>query len=159
MPVLLTTFPDAYLLIVGKGDHDADLLRLTDKLLIKGSVTLLNWLPHNDLPALLSVAKCFCLPSYWEGLSKAALEAFSAEVPFIGSANLSNIELTKNGAFGWLVNEETPEAWSNAIGKVLSAGSDVQMKTKNASNIVDQMYRWNHVAQRIDAAYQKVLKE
>lgn len=159
MPFLLKKFPDACLVIVGKGDHDADLPRLVDKLMLRDCVKFLSWLPHEELPALFKVAKCFCLPSYWEGLSKAALEAFSAEIPFIGTANLSNMEITNNGRIGWLVNEATPEAWSNAICKVLSGGSDVRERTQNASGIVDQMYRWNHVAIRLQSAYERILSE
>lgn len=159
MPLLFKKFPDACLVIVGKGDHDADLPRLVDKLLLKDSVKFLSWLPHDKLPALFKIAKCFCLPSYWEGLSKAVLEAFSAGVPFIGTDNLSNKEITNNGKLGWLVNDTTPEAWSNAICKVLSGGSDIWEKTQKAAKIVDQMYRWNHVANRIQSAYERILSE
>lgn len=159
MPLLLKKFPHAFLVIAGTGDQSHDLLRLIEKLGLIKSVKLLGWIPHEDLPSLFKVTKCFCLPSYWEGLSKSLLEAMSARIPVIATDNPSNNEILQNGIYGLLVKEPTPEAWSKAIAKILFGGTKVEQTINRASLLLDKMYRWEHVAQRIDMAYQKVLAQ
>ncbi len=156
MPEVLRKYPHACLIIAGTGDQNRDLSQLVKKLRLSNSVKLLGWVPHDDLPELYNIARCFCLPSYWEGLSKAILDAMSTGVPVIATDNLSNREILHNGKFGWLVEEPTPEAWSKTMEVVLSGR--VEVKVNRASKLIDTMYRWEHVAERIDVAYQKVLK-
>lgn len=159
MPTLLKRFPRACLVIVGTGDQKADLLSLIEKLRLRASVKLLGWIPHKNLPSLFKVSKCFCLPSYWEGLSKSLLEAMSAKVPIVATNNPSNRAVLQNSKLGWLVMESTPVAWSKTIEKILAGGGEVQEKTHKGAKLLDQMYRWDHVTQRIDTAYQKVLEQ
>lgn len=157
MPIILRKFPDCRLVIAGDGDQSRDLQNLVQKLSLSEYVKLLGWLPHSDLPKLFKVANCFCLPSYWEGLSKSAIEAMSARVPVVASGNLSNNELLAFGKYGWLVDDATPEAWCKTIEGVLCGGMEVNKKVEDAASVVNLMYRWNLVAARMDTAYEKMI--
>ena len=79
-------------------------------------------------------------------------------VPVIAAENLAASELLQGGEYGFLVKEPTPEAWSKAISKVFERDADVEEKVGNAASLLNSMYRWNHVAERLDAAYEKALK-
>lgn len=157
MPIVHSIFPESQLVIVGDGDQQGYLQGLVGKLSLDECVRFLGWVPHSQLPQLFRISSCFCLPSYWEGLSKSLLEAMSAMVPVVASENLSNKEILGGGKYGWLVEEPTPQAWGEKIMHVLSGGSKIQEIVADAANVVDRMYRWEHVAKRLDTAYETML--
>lgn len=159
MPDILREFPDCRLLIVGDGDQRQYLNDIIEKLSLKEEVRLLGWVEHSYLPELFKVASCFCLPSYWEGLSKAAIEAMSAQIPVILSDNLSHRELLREGKYGWLVSGVDPGPWTQAIKMVLRCGIEVEAKVKEAASLVDSMFRWNLVAERLNGAYKTMLED
>lgn len=158
MPKILKIFPDACLVVAGLGDQFSDLKMLTKKLNLTKNVMLLGWVQHDQLPVLLKRAQCFCLPSYWEGLSKALLEAMSMEVPIIATNNPSNREILRDGSLGWLVSDSSENNnWETVIIQVLSDPILSKQKTKKGMHLLDEFYRWNHVAGRLDEAYDKLL--
>jgi glycosyltransferase involved in cell wall biosynthesis len=159
MPAVIKEFPATRLMIVGRGDQDRDLAQLVAKRGLEESVRLMGWVPHDELPALLNSASCFCLPSYWEGLSKSLLEAMGCRVPVIASDNPANREILRGGELGWIVEEPSAEAWGRQIKTVLSCGHGVMDKVERGSALLDEMYRWKHVVERLDTAYEKVLRD
>ena len=159
MPEVLTKYPTAKLVIAGTGDQFADLKCLINKMNLKDAVIMPGWVEHNIVRQLLYRTDCFCLPSYWEGLSKSLIEAMSVEVPVVVTNNLSNKEITQNGKYGWLVDEPTAENWAEVICKVLGGGTEVEAKTNAALSLLDKKYRWHHVAERLGSVYENLLKK
>jgi len=159
MPLLLKKYPNSFLVIAGEGEQDKDLARLIKKLNLSEYVIMLGWIPHNELAMLYKNANCFCLPSYWEGLSKALLEAISEKIPVIATDNLSNREVLQDGEFGWLVSKPSPEKWSEVIETVFSNENqaDTKKRCDGAFKYLNENFRWKHVAERIEIAYQKLL--
>jgi glycosyltransferase involved in cell wall biosynthesis len=158
MPLIREQIPDAKLVIAGTGDQFEVLKSIARKLKIENDVKLLGWLPHDHLAVLYHSARCFCLPSYWEGLSKSLIEAMSVQIPVIATDNLANREVLENGRFGCLVDEPTPGRWSKCILNVLNGRDSDKEKTKIKSGILEKYYRWDKVAERIDAAYSKAIQ-
>ena len=76
----------------------------TDELLhLASQVRFLGIVTHADLPDLLAASDAVVLPSYWEGLPVALIEALAAGKPIVATRVGGNPELVVDGENGWLV--------------------------------------------------------
>lgn len=108
--------PNALFLIAGYGPLLAKLERRARKLGIAERVRFLGYCKEVD--ALLAAADLFVLPSLWEGMSNAILEAMAAEKPVVATAVDGNVEQVVEGETGLLVPPADPRALSEAILRV-----------------------------------------
>lgn len=76
--------PQAKLVLVGSGPEWDAVENLATKLRLDGHVTFLG--KRDDVPDLLSAADLFVLPSLFEGLPLALLEAMAAGVPIVATS-------------------------------------------------------------------------
>jgi glycogen(starch) synthase len=157
MPGVLEHEPRARLLLAGDGDQVADLKVLVARTGLEEHVTFAGWVPHQRLLDIYGFADCLCLPSIWEGLSKVLLEAMSMDVPVLGSDIPANRELFRGEEYGWLVDEPTPSSWAAALCEVLGNPDEANRRAQRAAKLVEREYRWQHVAERLDKAYEQVL--
>ncbi len=79
----LRSYPDLQLLIVGEGPMKATLQTLVYKLGLSPQVTLIGF--QKDVTRILCHADLFVLPSRWEGMPNALLEAMACGVPVVAT--------------------------------------------------------------------------
>ena len=91
------------LLLAGDGPLAGELQTLTAQLHLASQVRFLGIVTHADLPDLLAVSDAVVLPSYWEGLPVALIEALAAGKPIVATRVGGNPELVVDGENGWLV--------------------------------------------------------
>jgi glycosyltransferase involved in cell wall biosynthesis len=89
------------LLILGEGPEKGRLETLAAELGVAGDVELAGYV-DNPLPYFRRAA-LFVLPSRWEGLSNALLEALASGTPVVASRCSGSTELLDGGRFGALV--------------------------------------------------------
>jgi len=77
--------PAARLVIAGSGPEEASLQSQIDRLELSGSVTLAGYV--SDIRPHLETARCFVLPSRFEGYGAVIVEALGAGRPVIASAS------------------------------------------------------------------------
>ena len=113
--------PDSVLLLAGDGplrpeiEHQADRLGLGDSLRFLGMRT--------DVPQLLSTMDLFLLPSRWEGLGIAAVEAQASGLPCVCSHKVSReVKLTDQLRFLPEESYTAPAAWCGVMEQALSVG-------------------------------------
>jgi glycosyltransferase involved in cell wall biosynthesis len=87
---------------------------------------------RSDVPELLRSSKLFVLPSHFEGLSFALLEAMSAGVPIVATAVSSTPEVLEFGRCGLLVPVRDPDALTAAILQALAAPEETRKLTESA---------------------------
>lgn len=75
--------------------------------------------PRADIPRLLTEASLFVLPSRWEGLPVALLEALAAGRPVIATRVGGVPEVVRDGVDGLLVEPDDPAALAEAIASLL----------------------------------------
>jgi glycosyltransferase involved in cell wall biosynthesis len=111
-------FPRIMLLIVGDGPmkdglrNYAKTLGLNEHVIFTGS--------RRDIPALLAAMDIFVLPSLWEGLPNALLEAMAAAKPIIATDIPSIREIVSSEEIGILIPSENSDAIANSIELVLN---------------------------------------
>jgi glycosyltransferase involved in cell wall biosynthesis len=105
--------PDVRLLIVGDGDlRDA----LEDRARAFGLAESVTFAGHrDDIPQILAALDVFTLPSRWEGLPNAVLEAMAAGLPVVATHVGGVPELVVDAETGLLVPPQDPAALSRAL--------------------------------------------
>jgi glycosyltransferase involved in cell wall biosynthesis len=112
---------DAYLVIAGNGELEADLRARAASLGLEQRVIFTGF--RTDIPALLARAELFVLSSLWEGLPMAAVEAMAAGRPVVATATGGTAEVVEHGHTGLLVPPRHPHHLAEAIRHVLHDGS------------------------------------
>jgi glycosyltransferase involved in cell wall biosynthesis len=111
---------DLHVLLVGHGELENSLRELAQRLGIENRVHFAGW--RDELHPVHDAMDVFALPSRWEGLSYAMLEALAAGLPVVSTAvNGSREVLTpENGpACGLIVPCEDVPALAEALDRVL----------------------------------------
>lgn len=118
MPAVLASVPDAVVLCAGDGPLAGDLRALVRALGLEERAHLLG--QRDDVPDLLTAADAFVLPSLFEGLPLAALEAMAAGLPVVGTRVCGTSEVVVDGVTGRLVAPRDSPALAGALVEVLS---------------------------------------
>lgn len=106
--------PKMRLVLVGDGDQKPKALEMVRELGIQDAVIFQPF--RQDVPAVLANADIFVLPSLWEGLPIALLEAMAMGKAIIGTYVDGTKEVIKDQENGLLVNmENVTENLANAI--------------------------------------------
>lgn len=113
MPKVLEQFPGSTAVICGEGALRQDLEKLISRLDLNGCVRLLG--NQNDIGQFLAGADVFVLPSRWEGLPVALLEAMGAGLPVVATRVEGVDEVVENERQGILVPPEDPQALASAL--------------------------------------------
>ena len=110
---------DATLILVGAGPDRDRLGGLAGELGVPHRVHFAGAVA--DPSAVLRSADAFVLPSVAEGMSNSLLEAMATGLPCVASAIGGNTDLLGGPTpAGLLVDSDRPEAWSTALGDLLS---------------------------------------
>jgi len=105
--------PNASFFMIGDGEFRREL-----EVMIQGSghadrIRILGW--RSDVPELLRALDVMVLPSRWEGMPLAILEAMSSAVPVIASDIPGNHHLVDDGGDGRLFPLDDDEALAKAL--------------------------------------------
>lgn len=102
-----------YLLLAGEGPMLDKLHKLAKVCGVSQNVFFLGF--RKDIADLINTADIVVLPSLWEGLSIALLEAMALGKPIVATSISSNREVIKDGENGLLVPPRNPQALAQAI--------------------------------------------
>ncbi|MFW6086490.1 MAG: glycosyltransferase [Myxococcota bacterium] len=112
----------AELVLAGGGPLEAPLRSLIEELRLSDAVSLPGFVPHDELPRLLSEAHLFVQPSRTAsdgdtegGHPTTLLEAQAQEVPVLGTRHADIPMAVQHGTIGWLVAEDDHEALAEGI--------------------------------------------
>lgn len=104
--------PDAVLLLIGIGELQEEIRQIVRKKALADAVIFYG--ATNEVPALLQVMDCFVLPSLYEGLPVAAVEAQAAGLPTLLSNTITReVGITSLAQF--LPLEAAPQEWARQI--------------------------------------------
>jgi glycosyltransferase involved in cell wall biosynthesis len=114
---LVGQFPNLRILFAGDGELRTALQTQTLELGLKNNVHFLG--NRNDIPQLLAASDFFILPSLWEGLPMALIEAMASGLPIIATRVSGTNQVMVHGETGLLVAPGNSEELAHAIRELL----------------------------------------
>lgn len=150
--------PDLHLMMVGDGDQKNEVAELVKKYKLEQRVTLVPF--RLDVPDIIAAADIYILPSLWEGLPIALLEAMAMGKAVIGSNVDGTSEVIKDQENGLLVD---PNNLVNDLqDKILKLGADKEMRkrfSEQAIRTIDEEYNAINMTRTIESLYDRVLQQ
>lgn len=134
---LRVTHPSLALVIVGRGELQAEITERVAKLGLNQHVFLLG--ARTDVPKLLAVSDVFVSTSHWEGLPVAVLEGMAAGLPVVATS-VGDVPRVVVEGTGFVVPPGSPEAFVTALQTLLDDPTLLRTFGANAYAHVAQHY-------------------
>ena len=147
----LPSLPRARLLLIGKGEDEAELRNLARDLNVGDRVHFLGSLDHDLLPPVLTAANAMVLPSKSEGLANAWIEALACGTPLVITDAGGAREVVTGPDAGVIVARNT-EAVAEGIRLVLDARKDSQTVAAMA-----ERFSWAANGRALGAHYDRLI--
>ena len=138
MPAILKECPDAYYLIVGSGEHHDKLVEEAKQQGVEERVIFAG--ARKDIPAVLSAADLFVLPTLTEALPTVLAEAMSAKLPIVVSRVGGVPEMVTDGLNGRLVEAGNVEMLVNSCVELIRSPQVRSEMGANGRAVVEEKF-------------------
>jgi glycosyltransferase involved in cell wall biosynthesis len=143
------------LLIAGTGSLEDKIQRIATELGLQESVKFLGL--HRNPVQLLQQAWGFVLPSRWEGMPNALLEAMSCGLPCVATRVSGCEDVVEDGVSGLLVETEQPAEMARALRRIIEDPELAQRLGQEARQTVLRDYQLSKIVDRAVAFYRYIL--
>jgi len=150
----LAELPGVRLRLVGDGPDRESLIGLSRSLNLQDRVEFGEWV--EEPVAALGGIDLFCLPSRFEGLPLALLEAMRAGIPVVASDVGSVSDAIAHGETGLLVPPDDPSALAASAAQILRDADLRERVAREAQLVADRRFSAEMMAQRFEALYGEV---
>lgn len=148
-------FPPLVLEIVGEGQELPRLEGLVSNLAIADKVHFLGRQNRRDVAHAMQRCALFALPSSYEGLGCAYLEAMSAGKAVIGCSGQGIEDVVRHGVNGWLIPPDNLEEMITALSLLLSNGQLRCKLGRAARETIVQNFTFEHQADHLSRVYRE----
>lgn len=148
--------PDIKGLLIGEGDMKQEVVDYIRQNKLENCFYLSDF--RTDIPDVLQAIDVFCLPSLWEGLSIALLEAMAMGKAIVVTPTDGTREIIENYKNGLIVPYKQPHKIAEAF---LEYKNNKQLKdtcSKNALNLIKERFDSMRVSQEVTNIYKSILK-
>jgi glycosyltransferase involved in cell wall biosynthesis len=118
LPAIWQAFPDTHVVLAGTGELEQDLRTKASQIDQLERIHFVG--QQHDMPRVLAALDIFVLPSLYEGLSFAVLEAMATERAIVATAVDGTVEVIEDGRTGLLIPPGAPTALTAAITHLLA---------------------------------------
>lgn len=153
---IVKDFPDAKLVIVGKGVLKQFILTYVTRNNLKNSVMLIEEVPEDDLPKLYAAADVVVLPSLIEGFGIVLLEAMAAMKPCVATRAGGTEDAIIDEKTGFLIPPADSNSLYDAIYAILSDEKLSQRFGFAGRKRVEKNFTWDKVAKRTLDLYREI---
>ncbi len=147
-------FPAARLVVVGDGELRSALEAQAQALGLQSSVIFAG--QRTDVPEILAALDAFTLPSLWEGLPNAALEAMAAGLPVIATRVGGVPEVVVDEVTGLLVPPGDSNALAEAIVRLLQDPDGRQAMGQAGRERVRAHFSVERMVRETEALYEEL---
>ncbi len=149
-------YPEALLLVVGRGSLQGETEALTRALGLASSVRFLG--VRRDIPEVMSAADGYVMSSAWEGMPIVLLEAAAAGLPIVATQVGGNPEVVRDEESGFLVPPRDHEALGEAMLRLMGL-SDAERRAlgDRGSEYIRTHYGLSRALERWEELYREVL--
>jgi len=150
---LIARTPELHILIVGDGELRGSLEAQVRAAGIEGNVHFLG--NRSDVPSILSASDVFVLPSLWEGLPMALIEAMASGLPVIATLVSGSQQVVEQGRSGILVPPGEMVPLRQAIEDLLADPEKARLLGKAARQRVEEAYSARRQAEEHLSLYRR----
>lgn len=160
LPTLLkaaASVEGARLRIIGEGEQEAQLRALAQSLSLPVEFT--GNVAHEEIPTLLADCQCFVLPSLYEGMPKALIEAMALGLPVIATAVDGSDALIRHKETGWLAQDPSIESLAEGLRALLNDSELSATVGAAARELVVRQFSKEAVLDKEIQVYRRLLHE
>lgn len=158
-PYLIERFPEIAeqtrgelkLVLIGEGPERKNIEAAVGRLGLNGRVFVLG--ERGDAREWLPLFDAFVLPSLYEGVSIALLEAMAAARPIVALRVGGNPEIVTTGENGYLVNKDDAAGFVKNISSLMNDGALASRMGSKGREWVRERYGMDRVVKRYEALY------
>lgn len=148
-------YPDLHALFIGDGELKEQLQAQVQSLNLGAQVHFLG--NRSDVPELLAASDLFVLPSLWEGLPMALLEAMATGLPIVATEVSGTVQTMIPGETGILTPPGDSQQLAQAIEQLISDPAQAQRLSTAARQRVEAEFSAQKQADEHLALYQHLL--
>ncbi|CAN3984383.1 Putative glycosyltransferase [Kitasatospora purpeofusca] len=153
-PEVLRAEPDAVLLLAGSEGGESERLRA-----LAAATRGVRFLgPRDDVFDLMAASDAFAVPSRWEGLGSAAMEAMGVGVPLVAADVPALRETVGSEDYARLVAPEHPAALAAALTDTLEDRASARMRAKAARARFLTSFTLHQVSAQMVEFYERSLR-
>jgi len=142
------------LILIGEGKQHSALAERSAQPDLAGRVNILG--TRSDIPEQLAKADIFVLPSDWEGVSMALLEAMAAGLPVVATAVGGTPEVVVDGKTGFLVPPHDSGRLADALSRLLLDPDLRQRMGQAGRERAFEQFNILHTVQQTQALYERL---
>jgi glycogen(starch) synthase len=163
MPLVLSEFPNTKLVILGKGEEQADILQLAERLNIQDNLACrFDFVPENERILHYAASDVCIFPSIYEPFGIVSLEAMAMEKPVVVGARgvvgfKEQIISSGSDQNGVHINGEDPADIAWGIRATLRDSEKARNWGENGRKHVIDYFTWRKVAEQTSKIYESLL--
>ncbi len=145
------------LFIVGTGTLEEQIYQIARDLQLGDSVKFLGL--HREVIQLLQQSWGFVLPSRWEGMPNALLEAMACGLPCVATRVSGSEDMITDGTNGLLVESEQPAEMAQALRRLIEDTTLAQQLGQEARQTMLRNYQIQYVTEQTLQFYHHILNK
>jgi glycosyltransferase involved in cell wall biosynthesis len=146
---LSSVVPEARLLIVGSGEEERRIRAILSRQIDDRIVHLEPRMGQEQLPPWYRAMDVLVMPSRYETMSNAVLEAMACGVPFVASAVGGSRDLAETGA-GWIIPPESQTALTEKLRSLAARATTLRTYGRRGHDFAHARYSWLASAERLE---------
>jgi glycosyltransferase involved in cell wall biosynthesis len=144
-------------LVIGEGEMDEEVKNFIINNNMQDYIVKTPF--RTDIPAVLKTIDVYCLPSLWEGLSIALLEAMAMAKPIVATPTDGTSEVIKNNGNGIIVDFNDSSKLSDAFIYFYNNPSTAKEYGKNALQLIEKRFNSQRVSDEVTNIYKQLIKD
>ena len=162
LPSVIKKIPNLVYLIIGKGEEEEKLIRLTRYLCLEKYVVFVGYVEPKDMALYYNICDVFVMPSKtvdidYESFGIVYAEANACGKPVIGGKSGGVEDAVIDGVTGLLVDPENIEEISGAILRLLTDQEYAKRLGENGRRRVEEELNWTMVGRKIEEIMKNTL--
>lgn len=145
---------NARLVLVGGGQLQEQFAAIIDALGLQDSVELGSL--RNDVRSVLGAADVFVLPSRYEGMPNALLEAMAAGLPCVATRVSGSEDIIEDGISGMLVPPGEPEPLARALVRLLTQPEEARVLGRAGHERIARYYERGDLMRQLEHVYERL---
>ena len=154
---VLARYPEARLVVAGDGPERGSLEKQAVDLGISQAVEFAGWVAPENVPGLINTATMLLMPSRYESLPLAALEAALMARPVVGARVGGLPEIVVHRETGLLIGREDAGELASAIAFLLDQPEEADRLGQAARRRAQHAFSWERHVDSYDTLYRNLI--